>query len=272
MLGTVLGIVAMFILVGLAAFLASSETALMRVSRIRVRYLAEKKVKKADKLESLIEDPDKFLPPLLLMVLAVQLTAASIATWVTTEITGSAGIGVAVGTAVITAFMFVFGELVPKAAASHNSERVALRVTGPVSFISKTLRPLSLLFEKIATKPGMPTIFGVAGKTFCFGLPGNPVSTFVLFELLVKPFLYAMMGHNFQPPVVSLRLARDVTRKNIDRDSWIPVRKVGHTDVEPVEYHGSGHLTALPWADGLICIPRGVARAALGDMVDVRQI
>ncbi len=150
MLGTVLGIVTLFILVVLAAFLASSETALMRVSRIRVRYLAEKKVKKADRLEKLIEDPDKFLPPLLLMVLVVQLTAASIATWLTTEITGSPGIGVAVGTAVITAFMFVFGELVPKAAASHNSEKVALQVTGPVSFISKVLRPLALLFEKVA--------------------------------------------------------------------------------------------------------------------------
>jgi molybdopterin molybdotransferase len=49
---------------------------------------------------------------------------------------------------------------------------------------------INLLFEKVATKPGKPTVFGVAENIYCFGLPGNPVSTFVLFELLVKPFLY----------------------------------------------------------------------------------
>ena len=122
---------ALLLLIGLAAYFAASETSLMRVSRIRVRYLSEKRVKNAKKLERLIEDPDRFLPPLLLMMLVVQLTSASLATWLTTKLTNNAGIGVAVGTAVITALMFVFGELVPKAAASHNSEKVALRVTRP---------------------------------------------------------------------------------------------------------------------------------------------
>ena len=129
-----------------------------------------------------------------------------------------------------------------------------------------------LLFEKIATKPGMPTVFGKSEDCFCFGLPGNPVSTFVLFELLVKPFLYAMMGHDFHPVVVSQRLTRDVTRKRTERDSWIPVRRTGPGEVEPIDYHGSGHLTSLPWADGMICIPRGVSGATKGTLVDVRQI
>ena len=129
-----------------------------------------------------------------------------------------------------------------------------------------------LLFEKIATKPGMPTVFGRSGDCFCFGLPGNPVSTFVLFELLVKPFLYTMMGHDFRPAVVSQRLTCDITRKKTERDSWIPVRRTDPGEVEPIEYHGSGHLTSLPRADGMICIPRGVSKAAKGTMVDVRQI
>ena len=51
-----------------------------------------------------------------------------------------------------------------------------------------------LLFEKIAVKPGKPTVFGVSERGYCFGLPGNPVSTFVVFELLVKPFLYRADG------------------------------------------------------------------------------
>lgn len=144
------GIVALIILIGLAAYLAASETALMRVSRIRVRYLVDKKVRKADRLEKLIDDPDRFLPTLLLLMLVVQLTSASLATWLTTRLTHNAGIGVAVGTAVITVLMFIFGELVPKAAASHNSEGVALAVTRPITLISRIFRPVALLFELTA--------------------------------------------------------------------------------------------------------------------------
>lgn len=147
----VFGIVALVILIVMASYLAAAETALMRVSRIRVRYLVEKKTNKADKLEKLIEDPDWFLPPLLLMVLVVQLTSASLATWLTTSLTNNAGIGVAVGTAVITILMFVFGELVPKAAASRDSEKVALWVTRPIIILSTVLRPIALVLEKIAS-------------------------------------------------------------------------------------------------------------------------
>jgi CBS domain containing-hemolysin-like protein len=151
-------LIAIAALILLAAYLAASETALMRVSRIRVRYLAEKKERNAEKLERLIRDPDRFLPPLLLMVLVVQLTAASLATWVTTRLSHNAGVGVAVGTAVITAMMFIFGELIPKAAASHDSEKIALRVSRPIAFLSMLLRPVAILFELVAT--GFLKLFG----------------------------------------------------------------------------------------------------------------
>lgn len=143
-------LIAIAVLIMLAAYLAASETAMMRVSRIRVRYLAEKKERNAEKLERLIKDPDRFLPPLLLMVLAVQLTSASLATWVTTRLSHNAGVGVAVGTAVITAMLFIFGELIPKAAASHDSEKIALRVSRPIAFLSILLRPVAIIFELVA--------------------------------------------------------------------------------------------------------------------------
>lgn len=158
-----LGIIALVLLIAISAYLAASETALMRVNRIRVRFLVEKKVDKADRLEKLVVNPDRFLPPLLLMVLVVQLTSASLATWLATRITGNAGIGVAVGTVVVTAMMFVFGELIPKAAASHDSEKVALGVTRPISLLSRALRPLALLFEYIAM--GVLKIFGMSDVT-----------------------------------------------------------------------------------------------------------
>jgi putative hemolysin len=138
------------ILISISAYVAASETALMRVSRIRVRYLAEKKVGNAVKLERLIKEPDWFLPTVLLMALIVQLTSASIATWLTTRLTHNAAAGVAVGTTVIAAMMFIFGELVPKAAASHDPERVALRVTRPITILSTILRPVTLVLEWIA--------------------------------------------------------------------------------------------------------------------------
>jgi putative hemolysin len=158
-----LGVVALVALIAMAAYLAASETALMRVSRIRVRYLVEKKVSKAERLERLVEDPDWFLPPLLLMVLAVQLSAASLATWIATRISHNPGIGVILGTAVVTILMFIFGELIPKAAASHNSEKVALRVTRFVTISSKLLRPIALLFQEAAK--GVLRIFGISGAT-----------------------------------------------------------------------------------------------------------
>lgn len=158
-----LGVVALVALITMAAYLAASETALMRVSRIRVRYLVEKKVSKAERLERLVEDPDWFLPPLLLMVLAVQLSAASLATWIATRISHNPGIGVILGTAVVTILMFIFGELIPKAAASHNSEKVALRVTRFVTISSKLLRPIALLFQEAAK--GVLRIFGISGAT-----------------------------------------------------------------------------------------------------------
>lgn len=154
-----LGIVTLALLIAVAGYLAASETALMRVNRIRVRFLVDKKVRKAERLEKLIASPERFLPPLLLTVLAVQLSSASLATWLAARITGSAWVGVAVGTTVVTVMMFVFGELIPKAAASRSSEKVALGVTGPITLLSRVLRPLALLFEYVAR--GFLKMFGM---------------------------------------------------------------------------------------------------------------
>jgi len=81
-----------------------------------------------------------------------------------------------------------------------------------------------LLFESVAMQPGRPTVFGTDGRSFCCGLPGNPVSTFVVFELLLKPFLYATMGRRERPQTVSAVLAQTFRRRKTERQSTIPVR------------------------------------------------
>lgn len=145
---------------------------------------------------------------------------------------------------------------------------------GDFDLVPKVLRQnnVRLVFEKIAVQPGKPTVFGVSETGWCFGLPGNPVSTFVIFELLVKPFLYKLMGHEHSPRWVPMWLDEPVVRENVDRQSWIPVQITGDETVRPVEYHSSAHVLALCEADGLISLKVGVASLRQGTQVQVRLL
>jgi len=145
---------------------------------------------------------------------------------------------------------------------------------GDFDLVPKMLREnnIELVFEKVAIKPGKPTVFGISDGVFCFGLPGNPVSTFVIFEILVKPFLCRMMGHEFKPLTIPMPLEKTISRKRSERMSWIPVAFTNNSGVTPVDYHGSAHINALCGADGLISIPVGVAEIKEGTSVAVRQI
>jgi len=145
---------------------------------------------------------------------------------------------------------------------------------GDFDFVPDILRQngIELMFEKIAIKPGKPTVFGVSEDVFCFGMPGHPVSGFVMCELLVKPFLYKLMGNDFTPLEIKVPLGTSISRKKAGRPSWIPVVIADGGTAEPVEYHGSAHFNALCGADGLLCIPKGTAELKEGAMVSVRKI
>jgi len=131
---------------------------------------------------------------------------------------------------------------------------------------------VEMLFESIAMKPGKPTHFGVSDQAFCFGLPGNPVSTFVVFELLVKPFLLKLMGCDDRPANVIMPLEEPIEKRRTSREAWYPVVLTPDGRVKPIEYHGSAHARALPHADGIVCVPAGVKRLDAGTKVHVRQI
>jgi molybdopterin molybdotransferase len=145
---------------------------------------------------------------------------------------------------------------------------------GDFDYVPAVLKELnvSLKFKSIAVQPGRPTVFGVQDQKYIFGLPGNPVSSFVQFELLVKPLLYKMAGHDFRPPTLVLPMAKEHRRKKSVRMSWKPVRITEKGTVEPLEYHGSAHINALTLADGLIALPIGKTFLEKGELVDVRQI
>ncbi len=152
-------------------------------------------------------------------------------------------------------------------------------ITGGVSmgdfdFVPSVLRDngVGIFFEKVAVKPGRPTVFGRKGNVFVFGLPGNPVSSFTIFELMVKPLLLRMMGHDRPLPVVRMPMGAEYRRKKADRVAWAPVSLNGEGEVIPAEYHGSAHIHALSGAWGLMGMPAGVFAYEKGEIVDVRQI
>ncbi len=152
-------------------------------------------------------------------------------------------------------------------------------VTGGVSagdfdFVPKVMlsNDVEILFGKVAVKPGRPTVFGLRGKSRIFGLPGNPVSSFIIFETMVKPLLYAMMDHSFCSGEEDRVIGVDLKRKKADRTEFRPVRRTLDGMVVPVEYHGSGHIHAISLADGLMRIPKGVDNIKKGSTVYVRPV
>ncbi len=145
--------------------------------------------------------------------------------------------------------------------------------TGDYDLVPGILRTrgFTCVFDSVAMQPGRPTLFARKGTCYCCGLPGNPVSTFIVFELLVKPFLYRLMGHAWQPQMIEARVNQPIRRKASGRQVSIPVRFVSPGVVTPVGYHGSAHINAMAEADGLVTIPVGETGYNPGDAVCVRS-
>ncbi len=144
---------------------------------------------------------------------------------------------------------------------------------GDFDFVPIVLKELGVKihFDRVAIKPGRPTTFGTIGAKAVFGLPGNPVSTFVISEVFVKGMVYRMMGHKYNPVELSGILKTNYKRKKAGRASYIPVIYDRGIITIP-EYHGSAHLGVLPKANALLLIGKGVDEIKEGMQVNVRQI
>jgi len=127
-------------------------------------------------------------------------------------------------------------------------------------------------FHKVRMKPGKPLLFGTRGDTLVFGLPGNPVSALVCFELFVRPALRKMAGHaDPRPRMVNLPLAAPVAESN-DRPTYRPAKlepaAVGWA-VRPLEGGSAPDLRGMAPADALLALPAGDARYDAGMPVPV---
>ncbi|RKX41658.1 MAG: hypothetical protein DRP64_11120 [Verrucomicrobia bacterium] len=128
-----------------------------------------------------------------------------------------------------------------------------------------------MLIEKINIKPGKPLMFATHSGGVCFGMPGNPVSTYVLMELLVKPYLLKSMGASVEPRMVQLKLNKDLKIRCARRQTFVPVR-LADGGVERIEFHGSAHIHAMCNADGLVALPAGENFHEAGSLIDVRLL
>ncbi len=145
---------------------------------------------------------------------------------------------------------------------------------GDFDFVPEVLRHngVRILFQKVAVKPGRPTVYGRKDKEHIFGLPGNPVSSFINFETFVRPLLFAMMGSYMQPLEIKMPMAVDFNRKKADRLEYLPVHISISGEITPVRYRGSAHIHAICEANGLMRIPKGVFKIKKGGMTYVRPL
>lgn len=145
---------------------------------------------------------------------------------------------------------------------------------GDFDFVPEVLNQagVKILFDKVNVQPGKPTIFGIHSKSLVFGLPGNPVSSFVQFETLVRPLICLMMGYVWKPVEHKLPMAVSYLRKSPERMRWVPVLINENMEVVPVDFHGSAHISALPYSDGIIAIKSGIKSLEKGEIVNVRQV
>jgi molybdopterin molybdotransferase len=129
-----------------------------------------------------------------------------------------------------------------------------------------------IAFSRVAMQPGMPQGFGfIEGKPF-FGLPGNPVSVFVSFEMFVRPAMLKMMGRgHLGRPEVSAALTHDVTGPR-DKTVFVRVELVRGADgwqATPTGGRGSNLISTVARANGLAVLPPGMGTASAGEHVSV---
>ncbi len=115
-------------------------------------------------------------------------------------------------------------------------------------------------FHKVEMKPGKPVFFGTRGDTLVFGLPGNPVSALVCFELFVRPAIRRLMGHADPGPRMNRAILAEDFAYKTDRPTYHPAQVEQDTRgwrVRPVPWFGSPDLRGLTQAQAFVLFPAG---------------
>ena len=156
--------------------------------------------------------------------------------------------------------------LVISAGSSVSSRDMTAQIIG-------NLGQPGVLVHGLAIRPGKPTVIGLVDGKPAFGLPGNPVSAMIVFDLVVRPTLYHLAGctNPPQPPTVSASLAQDIASTS-GREDYVPVRlkeDQGRRIAQPV-FGKSNLIYTLIRSDGLVHVPLDRSGLYAGDDVSVR--
>jgi molybdopterin molybdotransferase len=143
---------------------------------------------------------------------------------------------------------------------------------GPHDLVRRIEQELGVeeVFWRVAVKPGKPISFGVRGSTLVFGLPGNPVSSLVGFELFVRPALLALQGARDPGPSFQPGVLASSVRRNSQRDEFLRARLRSDGDsavLEPLTGQESHMIARAAAADALVLAPRGDGEIAAGSGV-----
>src|SRR4051812_8928889 len=131
------------------------------------------------------------------------------------------------------------------------------------------------VFWRVAVRPGKPVSFGVRGSTLVFGLPGNPVSSLVGFELFVRPAVPALQGAADPGPRYLPGVLGSPLRRNPARDDLVRARSHRDGDalvLDPLSGQESHMIVRAAEADALVLVPRGEGELAAGAPVEYLQI
>jgi molybdopterin molybdotransferase len=145
---------------------------------------------------------------------------------------------------------------------------------GKFDLVQEVLAELGaeFFFQGAAIRPGKPLVFGRVRDLFFFGLPGNPVSAFVTFELFVRPAIAMLGGAAFEPPVLLRARLAKACRQRTGLTMFMPARvglQNGEPVVELVGWQGSADLVGIAAANCFLVIYPDQTELAAGDWVDV---
>ena len=136
-------LILLVVLIGMSSFFSASETALMSLSKIRIRHLVDEKVHGAEAVSKLVENPNKLLGSILVGNNVVNIGASALATSLAIQHFGSAGVGIATGA--MTLLVLIFGEITPKSLAAQHSEFISLKIVGIINFFVILFNPIVFL-------------------------------------------------------------------------------------------------------------------------------
>jgi molybdopterin molybdotransferase len=148
---------------------------------------------------------------------------------------------------------------------------------GDYDLVKATLDKMGneMAFWKVAMKPGKPLAFGKIGEVPIFGLPGNPVSSFVSFEQFARPAIKKMMGaKEILPRTVQAKLTRTLHKKTgrLHFMSAVVSWDSGEYTVAPAQQQGSGVLKSTVHANGLLVFPLEKDELKSGELVTVQLL